>query len=226
MSTLESLKGELLRLIDSAEPEVGLSEEAFARLDELVTQMSALSVYPEPIRTPERVEGRWETTFAHFGGRHSAAKTRVHMSTLRVQSFNRFPALPIRVTRIFQEVAVADSAYNNLIALEAPDGSASGHLIVRGRYREDPDHDPKRFAIEFHHTDLMPAPAVTPEALRAALGIEAGAPLSHALKAAKLYSDIVYLDDEIRINRGGLGGLYVLRRVNEPGLSIPLAPRH
>jgi len=225
MSSLESLKSELMQLVESAEPEVGLSEAAFARLDELVNAISALSPYPEPIRTPERVEGRWETLFAHFGGRHSAARTRVHMSTLRVQSFNRFPALPIRVTRIYQEIAVAGSAYNNLIALESPDAVASAHLIVRGRYAEDPGHDPKRFAIEFHQTDLEPAGEISADALRRALGIEPGAPLRHPLRAAKLYSDIVYLDDALRINRGGLGGLYVLRRLDEPGLSIPLPGR-
>jgi hypothetical protein len=102
----------------------------------------------------------------------------------------------------------------------------SGHLIVRGRYAEDPSRDPKRFGIEFYLAELLPAGNLSPQALRVGLGLEPGFALSHALKAAKLYSDVVYLDDQIRINRGGLGGLYVLRRLAEPELSIPVARRH
>ena len=222
MPPVASLKSEILDVVERALPETGLSEEDFNRLERLAALISERSVYPEPIRTPERVEGRWETLFAHFGVRHSAGKPRVHLSTLKQQSFNRFPALPIRVTRILQEVAVEGQAYNNVIEIATPDGAATGYMVVRGRYSEHADGDPRRFGVEFYQVEIHPGPGVSDDALRSALGLKPAADLIRPLKAAKLHSDVIYLDDEIRINRGGLGGLYVLRRLSEPGVSIAL----
>jgi hypothetical protein len=54
------------------------------------------NVYAAPLDTLDKVVGRWDTDFAHFGGKHSAGKPKVHDSDLKLQSFNRFPAAPIR----------------------------------------------------------------------------------------------------------------------------------
>ena len=40
------------------------------------------------------------------------------------------------------------------------------------------------------------------------------------MKPPKLSSDVIYLDDALRINVGSLGGLYLLRRSDEPAISI------
>ncbi len=224
MIPVQTLKANLLDLMEKADPEGGLSTDDFARLDELVTLVSAQTPYPEPIRTPRCVEGRWETVFAHFGGRRSAGKPRVHMSDLRAQTFNRFPAVPVRVVRICQEVVREGAVYNNVVTVETPDGATRAQLIVRGRYAEDPDGDPRRFDIEFYQTEIQTPAGMSEEALRLAFGLESNAPLLHSLKAAKLFSDVVYVDEELRINRGGLGGLYVLRRLREPGVSVAFDP--
>ncbi len=173
------------------------------------------------MNTLERVEGRWETIFAHFGVKHSAGKTRVHDSTLAMQSWNRFPAVPIRVQRICQEIARNGNAYNNVIDFTADSGKAAGVIIVRGVFRRDPDNA-QRFVVDFVRIEVMPA-AGTPESqLRESLGLVNGEALAADMKPPKLSSDVIYLDAELRINVGSLGGLYLLRRSAEAPVSVTL----
>ena len=172
-----------------------------------------------PLDTLDKVFGRWDTTFAHFGGKHSAGKPKVHDSDLKLQSFNRFPAVPIRVTRLCQEISATGNAYNNVIDFTCTDGKTQGVLIVHGRFRPDPDNR-QRFHVEFHCTELRPAASGDEAGLRKALGFDAEQSLKVDLKPPRLHSDVVYLDDEIRINIGGLGGLYLLRRSSDAPVSI------
>ena len=146
------VKDELLALLDSLDANGGFTDEGFARFGELVERIRIESPWPEPTRTLHKVEGRWETVFAHFGGKVNAGKTRVHDSTLALQSWNRFPPAPIRVERICQEISRQGNAYNNVIDFSAPpgasrDGQAHGAIVVRGTFRDDPDNA-QRFVVE------------------------------------------------------------------------------
>ena len=214
---------QLIQLIEAEDAHGGpWSEEAFARLTELVAALRPQSPVKAPIDAPAKIQGRWETLFAHFGARHSAGKPKVHDSNLKVQSFNRFPPSPIRVLRLCQEIDPATRAYNNVLDFSAggSDGVPLVHgvLVVHGRYRDVADNR-ERFDVEFHCTELRAAPGVTEAALRSAIAFGPDDPLSVELKPPKLHSDVIYLDDELRINAGGLGGLYVLRRSTEPTVS-------
>lgn len=223
MAEAAALKRELFTLIDAMRPDGGLSEEDFAHLQQLTAQIAAVSPVPEPIHQLPRVQGRWENLFAHFGARHSAGKTRVHDSDLRTQTFSQFAPLAIRATRLCQEISVNGAAYNNVVSFEAPDKSFCGNIIVRGIYRADPGGNPKRFGVEFYQAELHPQGSASEAALRQQLGLGSDAPLEKAFKSPRLHSDIVYLDDDIRINVGSYGGLYVLRRLNEAGVSVAVS---
>jgi len=214
-----SIKDDLLALLDSQDANGGFSDEGFRRLGELVEAIRAESPYPLPMQTLDKVEGRWEATFAHFGVKHSAAKTRIHDSTLAMQSWNRFPAAPIRVLRICQEISRQGNAYNNVIDFTTPDGGAEGTIIIRGVFRGE-DGNAQRFVVDFVRMEIQPR-GQTPEAtLRAGLGLSATEPLVADMKPPKLSSDVVYLDEALRINVGSLGGLYLLKRSEEPAVSI------
>jgi PAP_fibrillin len=214
-----TIKDDLLALLDSQDANGGFSDDGFRRLGELVEAIRAESPYPEPMRTLEPVEGRWEATFAHFGVKHSAAKTRIHDSTLAMQSWNRFPASPIRVLRICQEISRQGNAYNNVIDFTSPDGGVEGTIVVRGVFRGE-DGNPQRFVVDFVRLEILPRGATSAAALRAGLGLTADEPLVADMKPPKLSSDVIYLDDTLRINVGSLGGLYLLRRSDEPAISI------
>ncbi len=198
------------------------SEEAFAKLGKLVAALQPQTKVPAPVDAPEAISGRWETLFAHFGARHSAGKPKVHDSTLKVHSFNRFPPSPIRVLRLCQEIDAATAAYNNVVDFTAlgPNGSAvRGVVIVYGRYRGE-DADRQRFDVDFYRVELRPGAGVAEADLRAAIAFAPDDPLEAELKPPRLHSNVIYLDDTHRINVGSLGGLYVLRRSAEPAVSI------
>jgi hypothetical protein len=214
-----TIKDELLALLDSQDANGGFSDEGFRRLGELVEAIRAESPYPEPMRTLDRVEGRWEATFAHFGVKHSAGKTRVHDSTLAMQSWNRFPAAPIRVLRICQEISRQGNAYNNVIDFTSPDGGVEGTIVVRGVFRGE-EGNAQRFVVDFVRLEILPRGATSEAALRAGLGLGAGEPLVADMRPPKLSSDVIYLDEGLRINVGSLGGLYLLRRSADPAISI------
>jgi hypothetical protein len=44
--------------------------------------------------------------------------------------------------------------------------------------------------------------------------------LIHDLTPPRLHSDVVYLDDDLRINIGSFGGLYVLRRSTDSAATL------
>ena len=74
--------------------------------------------------------------------------------------------------------------------------------------------------VEFYAIEMVPPEGVSAEELRAQFGLEEGSDLRRELKPPKLHSDIVYCDDDMRINFGGMGGVYVLERLNTPGKSV------
>lgn len=213
-------KDRLLGHLDRQDALGPYSEEAFQELGQLVEALKPLSPVPAPVDALEYVEGRWETLFAHFGARHSAGKPKVHDSNLKVQSFNCFPPVPVRVERISQEISRVGSAYNNVIDFLAADGNTRGVMIVHGRFCDDPDNR-QRFVVDFHRVELRPAAGGNEAGLRAALGFGGDDSLIVDLaKPPRLHSDVIYVDDDVRINAGGLGGLYVLRRSPEAPASI------
>lgn len=215
-----AVKRELFEVLDAMDAKGGLTAERFARLGEVVEALRKVSPVPDPIVRQDLVEGRWETQFAHFGSRESAGKTRAHDSDLRTHTFSQFKPVPIRVTRICQEIAREGSAYNNVVTFSAPDGAFAGQIVVRGGFRADPDGNLRRFMVDFKAAELHPQDASAEQVLRERLGLTQGEPLQKSFKSPKLHSDIVYLDDDTRVNMGGYGGIYVLRRVAEPGFSV------
>jgi hypothetical protein len=212
-------KDRLLAFIDQHDAPGGYSEEAFAELGRMVEVLKLLSPLPSPMDALERVEGRWDTLFAHFGARHSAGKPGIHDSNLKVQSFNCFPPVPIRVERICQEISRAGSAYNNVIDFLTADGHTRGVIVIRGCFREDP-RNRQRFGVDFQRVELLPGTGSATPQLRTALGFDDGQSLVVELKPPRLHSDVVYLDEDLRINVGSLGGLYVLRRSAAAPVSI------
>jgi len=211
---------QLLDHLDHQDALGGYSDEAFEQLGRLVEALKPTNPVPAPMDALERVEGRWETLFAHFGARHSAGKPKVHESNLKVQTFNCFPPVPVRVEHISQEIARPGSAYNNVIDFVAADGETRGTIIVRGRFEEDPANR-QRFMVEFYRAELQPAADGSEAGLRTALGFAADEALAKDLaKPPRFHSDVIYLDDDLRVNVGGLGGLYVLRRSADQAVSV------
>jgi hypothetical protein len=111
-------------------------------------------------------------------------------ATLARLSFNALPKTPVTVTDLWQEVDPATGLYDNVV------DHTQGSVVTLGRFEPQDD---QRLGVVF--TDMC----VT------GLGATR-VPIDNA-KIPPLHSDVTYLDDDFRLNRGSYGNLYVLQLV-------------
>ncbi len=217
-ATRESLKQQLLSVV--ADFNAGISTTAdFPEIVGLVETLKPLSPIPDPNNHLSAVAGSWSSLYASFGVGHSKGKSHQDDSTLGLQTFRAFPDIPIRVNDIVQEIGVAPNLYNNVIFFETVTGSCRGMIIVHGTYERDHE-DARRFRVVFYCAELRGLDGLDETEFRRRLGLADDDALKRDFKPAKLYSDVVYLDETTRINIGGMGGVYVLERRLEPAISL------
>jgi hypothetical protein len=219
MTDLLTLKTKLRAAIDASQPDGTYDEAGVEAIHALVNQLVPLTPTPSPFAHQEFVAAPWASEFAQFGAKHTAGKPIQHLSSLKVQSFSRFPDLPVQVQTIEQEIRVEGRHYNNVVDITTPDGAHHARIIVWGRYDVHEDA-PQRYIVEFYAVELVPPPGVSAEALRQQFGLEPGAALRIELKPPRLHSDVAYVDEDMRINFGSLGGVYVMKRLTTPGKSV------
>jgi hypothetical protein len=217
--TATSVKQELLAAIGRAD---GAGRYADGDLDEVHRLVQALVPHtpvPRPVDREEFVAGPWGTLFAQFGPKHTAGKPVVHETDFRLLTFGNLPNKPMRLLSIEQEIHHVSKDYNNVHLVETIDKTSRAHLIVFGRYRLDAA-EPQRYGVDFYRVQLRPLAGFSDESVRTAFGFDAGQPLSVDLKPPKLHSDVVYCDDDMRINFGSVGGVYVMNRLRHAGTSV------
>lgn len=190
-------------------------------LVEMIQSLVPMTPIASPAHHMEVVAGSWTSLFAKFGQGYSKGKSHRESSTLAHQSFKAFGDTPIRLVEILQEIEIEPRTYNNVILFETLAGVA-GTLIIEGDYTLDTE-DPHRFHVTFFGAEIRPGPGVSEAELKADMGLDADAALKRSFKPARFHSDIVYLDETLRVNYGGMGGVYVLTRRSAPPVSIPSA---
>ena len=125
----------------------------------------------------------------------------------------------MHVTEVNQEIDADSKAYNNVIYLDNEARSAKAVLVVHGAYAVD-EENPQRYSVAFSGVSLHGANGQSDDELRQQFGLEPDTPLHKEFKPPALHSDIVYLDDDLRVNFGGLKGFYVLLRAERPAFSL------
>jgi hypothetical protein len=111
-------------------------------------------------------------------------------ATLARLSFNALPKTPVTVTELWQEVDPATGLYDNIV------DHREGSVVTLGTFKPASDH---RLDVLF--TDIVTT-GMDPTRV----------PIDNS-KIPPLWSDVVYLDDDFRLNRGAFGNLYVLALV-------------
>ncbi len=212
-------KAILRSAIDQCKPDGTYSEEAIDHIHTLIADLIPHSPVPRPIDRQEFVEAPWISYFAQFGPKHTAGKPIKHQTSLKLQTFGRFEDVPVLVHSMEQEIRVEGNHYNNVVDVSTPDSAYRATIIVWGRYRLEPE-TPQRYEVDFYLAELVPPDGVTPEELKAQFGLETDASLRREIKPPKLHSDVVYCDDDMRINFGSMGGVYVLQRLQHSGKSV------
>lgn len=219
MADVAKLKAELLTAIDADDGAGRYGEAGIETIHALIEKLTLLTPIPRPIDEQAVVAGPWRSTFAQFGPKHTAGKPITHETRFKFLSFNAFPDVPLRLLEIEQEIHAVSKDYSNVHIIEPVGGGMQAHLIVYGRYAIDPDL-PKRYKVEFFRVGLVSPDGHTDDALRQAYGLDANQPLSVDLKPPTLHSDVVYCDDDMRINFGSMGGVYVMSRLHHHGHSV------
>ena len=187
MSRTATLKTELAEL--GARTELGFDAggDAVERIKALADELESLNPTPEPARAAALLRGRWRLLYSSFGLQRDTTLARI--------SFNAFPKTPVHVKSLFQEIDPATGLYDNVVTFDGEDGMP-GEAVTFGAYQV---MDDRRLDVRF--TDMLVSGPGVPVKL----------PIDNA-RIPPLYSDVVYLDDGFRLNRGSFGNLYVLER--------------
>lgn len=219
MSDIEPLKAKLRAAIDACQPDGTYDDATFDAIHALIHELVPHTPTPRPIDNQKFVEGPWTSHYAQFGPKHTAGKPIKHETSMKLQSFARFPDVPIKVEDIDQEIRVEDAHYNNVVQILTPDEKHRATIIVWGRYSIEKE-TPQRYAVEFYAVELVAPEGVSDKEVRRQFGLEPDFALKQDLKPPKVHSDVVYCDEDMRINFGSMGGVYVLKRLETPGKSV------
>lgn len=211
MVDLAAIKSELLEAIEASDAEGKYAEADIDRIHALIEALIPQSPISRPVDEQKRVAGLWKSLFAQFGPKHTAGKPIAHETSFKLLTFNALPDLPLRMLQIDQEIDDVSMDYNNVQLIEPVDGSCRANLIMFGTYSISPD-EPKRYKVDFSSVALTSRSGMSDNDLRRAFGFGADQPLSASFKPPALHSDVVYCDDDLRINYGSMGGVYVLER--------------
>lgn len=208
-------KQQLLDLCEQGAPD-GDGERYAARVKALIDALVVHNPSPTPL-TDRAFDGRWSEAYSSLGVRYARGRPLRGQFSLQKLSFGKLPDIPVQLESVHQEVDRDAAAYNNVIDFSANDGDSVGRLIMFGRFTAH-EENPLRAVVDFNRVALRPLRPESESEWRTALGLSGD--LEHEFKPPKLSSDVVYLDDEVRINFGSVGGVYVLRQTGDPSVSL------
>lgn len=216
----ETIKADLLSVIDLAAPDGTYSDENYETLQRLMDELTALTPTPRPVDKQAFVAGHWETLYAQFAVRHTAGKTIAHDNMFHFVSWSNLPKLPFRNLDLRQEIHHESGDYNNVHLIQPIGGGLDCYYTLFGRYTVEAD-EPQRYKVDFYRGEIRGQNYESDDEIRKAFGFEDGQRIEFKMeKSPPLHSDIVYCDEDIRINFGSIGGKYVLRRKESPWLSV------
>jgi PAP_fibrillin len=213
------LKAELLAEIAASGADGRYDDGTIDAIHAAIAELTPLSPIPRPIDEQAKVAGPWKSLFAQFGPKHTAGKPITHETSFKLLSFNNLPDAPLRLLEIEQEIHEVSKDYNNVHIIETLNGSVRAHLIVFGHYSIEPE-TPQRYGVEFSRVGLLSPDGLSDDRLRHAFGFAEDQPLDIGFKPPRLHSDVVYCDQDLRINFGSMGGVYVMTRLHHHGHSV------
>lgn len=222
MTEVAKFKADLLAAIDADGGTGRYDEAATDAIHAAIAQLLPHTPIARPIDEQGKVAGPWKSLFAQFGPKHTAGKPITHETSFKLLTFNNLPDTPLRVLEIQQEIHAVSKDYNNVHIIETIDGSLRAHLIIFGHYDIARD-TPQRYGVEFSRVGLLSPGGLGDAELRQAFGFAPGQPLDVSFKPPKLHSDVVYCDEDLRINFGSMGGVYVMSRLHHGGHSVAFA---
>lgn len=225
MSDRDRLLRELLQLISTHKEGFKSGTPESQRINALIDELAPLSPYPNALDHPEIFRGHWAADYHNIGrlvGGADAKDEGVGVTvSLKVFSMGRLPDIPATFLGNALEINPQTNDYNFVAQFLLGERRVPTYHFSFAKYRREPENL-RRFFVDFEGFKVVPAdPDMSLETFAREIGVEDPALLSHTLHPrTKLWSDVAYMDDEIRIQLGQLGGHYVMMRTDQPMYSI------
>ena len=177
-----------------------LDQTLVAEIEELTRELESLNPHPQPlIHATALLEGAWQLQY----------------STAReIRSLDSLP-LGLQIGKVYQVINIADKLFFNIAQVKHPLGLISGYVKVTASFEPAMDISnlaDKRINVYFDKRYLAIEKIIginTPK-LNPFKVIAANNPQG---RIATL--DITYLDETLRIGRGGDESLFILNKVND-----------
>ena len=177
-----------------------LDQTLVAEIEELTRELESLNPHPQPlIHATALLEGAWQLQY----------------STAReIRSLDSLP-LGLQIGKVYQVINIADKLFFNIAQVKHPLGLISGYVTVTASFEPAMDTSnlaDKRINVYFDKRYLAIEKIIginTPK-LNPFKVIAANNPQG---RIATL--DITYLDETLRIGRGGDESLFILNKVND-----------
>lgn len=221
MAQRDELRAELLELISTHKDGLAAQTPATQRIDALIDELVQVTKYPGALNYPHVFQGHWNAAYVSFGrlvGGDGATNRGTDVTTsLRVFSMGRLPDVPAQQFYSGLEIEPERGTYNFYARYKIGKNKIDSHHFTYGRFnRKEENLD--RFFVEFDKFEIAPAdPEMSLEDYRIAIGVGPTDSLSATLSPSpKLWSHVAYMDDEIRIHLGQMGGHYVMRKTGLP----------
>lgn len=225
MSDRNTLLRELLDIIATHKEGFKSGTPESKRIDALIDELALQSKYSRALEHPEVFRGHWVAGYHSIGrlvGGAAAKDEGVGVTTsLKVFSMGRLPDIPATFLGNGLEIDPQTGAYNFTSQFLLGEKRVPTLHFAFAKYRHEAEH-PNRFFVDFEGLKVVPAdPDMSMEAFAKEIGVDDSAQLTAELQPRiKLHSDVAYMDDEIRIQLGQLGGHYVMSRTDLPMYSI------
>lgn len=215
----DTLKADLLAAIDNTNDDGSYADETYEDIQSLMDELAAVTPTPRPADKQAFITDHWETLYAQFGPRHTAGKSVAHDNMFHFVSWAKLPKLPFRNLDLRQEIHHETGDYNNVHLIQPIGGGIDCYYTVYGRYTVEAE-TPQRYVVDFYRGQIRGQNGEADDVIRKAFGFEPDQAIDFDLKSPPLHSDIVYCDDDLRINFGSIGGKYLLRRKKNSWLSV------
>ena len=215
----EQIKSDLLSAINRTNEDGTYSDDTYQAIQDLMDKLAAKSPTPSPFDKQDFITDHWATLYAQFGPRHTAGKSVAHDNMFHFVSWSKLPKVPFRNLDLRQEIHHETGDYNNVHLIQPIGGGIDCFYTVFGRYRVEAE-SPQRYVVDFYRGQIRGQKGESENEIRAAFGFDEDVEIDFELKSPPLHSDIVYCDEDLRINFGSVGGKYILTRKDSPWLSV------
>ena len=180
---------------DSPVTDLKLNKNLVEEIEQVVRELEAANPNPQPLLyATSLLNGRWLLQY----------------STAR--EIRRLGSLPLglQVDKVYQEIDVASKSFFNLAFVKHPLGLISGNVKVTATFEPAKEETNKRINVNFdkRYLSIEKILGIQTAKLNPFKVVQAGNPQGRIPCL-----DVTYLDETLRIGRGGDGGLFVLKRV-------------